>query len=111
MAAYATADPASPDFSEIGMRQVGGILDEFVELLAERVAQRLGASTNADDEWLDSRGAADHLGVHRDTLRRLAAEQAIPSEQDGPGCKLFFRRRDLDAWRCSNVRPLRAVKR
>jgi excisionase family DNA binding protein len=43
-----------------------------------------------------------HLGVHRDTIRRLAAERAIPSEQDGPGCKLFFRRSDLDAWRSAD---------
>jgi hypothetical protein len=43
-----------------------------------------------------------HLGVHRDTIRRLAAELAIPSQQGGPGCKLFFRRSDLDAWRCAN---------
>ena len=37
--------------------------------------------------------------MHRDTLRKLAAESAIPSEQDGPNCKLYFRRSDLDAWR------------
>jgi hypothetical protein len=33
---------------------------------------------------------------YRDTLRKLAAERAIPAEQDGPGCKLFFLRTDLD---------------
>jgi hypothetical protein len=35
----------------------------------------------------------------------LAAERAIPSEQEGPGCKLYFRRSDLDAWRQSGGRP------
>jgi excisionase family DNA binding protein len=45
------------------------------------------------------------LGIHRDTLRKLAAEKAIPSEQDGPNCKLYFRRSDLDAWRLAGGRP------
>ena len=47
-------------------------------------------SSNSDD--------ADDLGVDRDTLRKLAAERSIPSEQDAPRCKLYFRRSDLDAW-------------
>lgn len=81
-----------------------GALDVLITEVAERVAAavvaRLGAgSSEAVHEWLDSRRAAEYLGVHRDTLRKLAAERAIPAEQDGPGCKLFFRRSDLDAWR------------
>lgn len=55
-------------------------------------------------EWLDSRDAADYLGVHRDTLRKLAAERAIPAEQDRPDCKLFFRRSALDEWRLTGGR-------
>jgi excisionase family DNA binding protein len=80
-------------------------LDGLVDLLADRiagvVAARLsaGAPKQPTNEWLDSREAAAYLGVHRDTLRRLAAARAIPSEQDGPGCKLYFLRDDLDAWR------------
>ncbi len=73
------------------------------------MADRLAAAANAlaaprssrEDEWLDSRHAAEYLGIHRDTLRKLAAERAIPTEQDGPDCKLYFRRSDLDAWRRS----------
>lgn len=49
----------------------------------------------------------DAVGVHRDTVRRLAAERTVPSEQEGPGCKLFFRRGDLDEWRCSDRRHIR----
>ncbi len=44
------------------------------------------------DEWLDSRHAAEYLGVHRDTLRKLAASGPSHPQQDGPGCKLYFRR-------------------
>jgi excisionase family DNA binding protein len=85
------------------------IFSELVDRLAERlavvVAERLAAEDRRSDEWFDSRHASEYLGVHRDTLRKLAAERAIPSEQDGPGCKLYFRRSDLDAWRRSGGRP------
>jgi excisionase family DNA binding protein len=85
------------------------LIDQLVDRLADRVAAmiaaRLGSPDNTDVEWFDSRRAAEYLGVHRDTLRKLAAERAIPSEQEGAGCKLYFRRADLDAWRRSGGRP------
>jgi excisionase family DNA binding protein len=94
---------------------VGGssLFDALIDQLAERVAERLAVATgvsqtresNREDEWFDSRHAAAYLGVHRDTLRKLAAERAIPCEQDGPNCKLYFRRSDLDLWRRSGGRP------
>jgi excisionase family DNA binding protein len=81
------------------------LLDLLVQRIADAVAARLAAeSTDQDDEWLDSRAAAEYLGVHRDTLRKLAAERAIPAEQDGRGCKLYFRRVALDEWRRSGGR-------
>jgi excisionase family DNA binding protein len=101
MSAYATGTAAAGTF-EPAIPHIGGILEQFIEALAERVAERLQVAPGTEDDWLDTRGAAMHLGVHRDTIRRLAAERAIPSEQDGPGCKLFFRRSDLDAWRCAD---------
>jgi excisionase family DNA binding protein len=56
------------------------------------------------DRWMDSRDAAAYLGVHRDTLRRLAAAGAVPSEQDGPRCKRYFSKAALDRWRASGGR-------
>lgn len=87
-----------------GRRADVGVLDVLIAEVAERVAAAIVArlGTEASEpvpEWLDSRRAAEYLGVHRDTLRKLAAEWSIPAEQDGPGCKLFFRRTDLDTWR------------
>jgi excisionase family DNA binding protein len=80
------------------------VLEAFIDKLVARVAaavvEHLGRASSDDSaEWLDSRSAAKYLGVHRDTLRKLAAERAIPVYQDGRGCKLFFRRSDLDEWR------------
>lgn len=81
------------------------LLDHIADRLAAVITERLLVSDDRSDEWLDSRHAAEYLGVHRDTLRKLAAERAIPSEQDGPGCKLYFRRSELDAWRNGGGRP------
>jgi excisionase family DNA binding protein len=74
------------------------------------VATRLAAPPrDGAHEWLDTRRAAEYLGIHRDSLRRLAAERTIPTEQAGPGCKLYFKRSDLDSWRCSAPVSLAAV--
>ncbi len=86
------------------------LLGQLAEFMAERVAARLVATRQASrDEWLDTRRAAEYLGIGRDSLRRLAAERAIPTEQAGVGCKLYFRRSDLDQWRCSGSTPVVAV--
>jgi hypothetical protein len=62
------------------------------------------------DAWMTARAAAAYLGfssVH--PLHKLTAERAIPFAQDAPGCRLYFRRSELDAWReaggaCSRAR-------
>ncbi|HUA46023.1 MAG TPA: helix-turn-helix domain-containing protein [Solirubrobacteraceae bacterium] len=98
-----TGGAASAAFAESSI--LDQLLDHIADRLAAVITDRLVVSDNRPDEWFDSRHAADYLGVHRDTLRKLAAERAIPSEQDGPGCKLYFRRSDLDAWRNGGGRP------
>ena len=94
----------------------GSMIALFIDHLVDRVAAAVVArleNCRADqgDEWFDSAQAAEYLGLHRDTLRRLAAARAIPTEQDGRGCKLFFRRSALDEWRQSGgrVRHLAAL--
>ena len=94
-AAPGSASKASP--SAFGFDEM---LSQLADLVAARVIEKLVRPDNAaGDDWLDTRGASEYLGIHRDSLRRLAAERAIPAEQAGAGCKLFFRRSDLDAWR------------
>jgi excisionase family DNA binding protein len=91
-------------------RALGAFLVQLVDRVADAVVARLDLGSAGDSsEWLDSREAADYLGVHRDTLRRLAAEQAIQSEQEGPGCKLYFLRSDLDSWRRDGSRVAHMV--
>lgn len=87
------------------------LLVQLADFVAERVAARLSSPRRASpDEWLDTRRAAEYLGIGRDSLRRLAAERVIPTEQAGVGCKLYFRRADLDAWRCSGSAPVIGVR-
>jgi excisionase family DNA binding protein len=70
--------------------------DDLAEL-AERLRPYLPApSEPATDGWLDSRRAADYLGISRDALHRLTAERAVPFHQDRPGGRLYFLRSELD---------------
>jgi len=73
--------------------------DEACVLLAERLGPYLGSVYSPPDEWLDANAAAEYLSLPRSTLHKLTAEHAIPFAQDGPGCKLYFKRSALDAWR------------
>ena len=87
------------------------LLVQLADLVADRVAAELVApARERADEWLDTR-RAEYLGIGRDSVRRLAAERAIPTEQAGVGCKLYFRRSDPDQWRCSGSSPVIAMER
>jgi excisionase family DNA binding protein len=77
--------------------------EEQLSELAAQIAARL--QEPEPDRWLNTREAAAHLGMHADTLRGLAAQRRIPSVQDRPGCKLHFKRSELDAYRAGIVAP------
>lgn len=72
------------------------ILDQLpsriADLVVDRLVERTPSAEGEASEWMDAREAADYLGIHRDTLRKLAAQRAVPAHQDGPRCKLDFRR-------------------
>lgn len=86
----------TPNLADLTIEELLALLADHV---ADRVVERLGIPERRTDDWLDTRRAAAHVGVHPDTLRKLASARVIPSEQDAPGCRRFFRRRDLDEWR------------
>jgi hypothetical protein len=74
-------------------------LDALAGLLAPRLADRLGARAADQDEWLDAKRAAAYLGITTNALHKLTAARSVPFEQVGPGCKLWLKRSELDAWR------------
>jgi excisionase family DNA binding protein len=78
---------------------LNGLLDALADRVAERVATQLAEPRNDLDRWLTTSEAAERLGMHRDTLLKLATGGVIPSEQDGPGCKRYYRPSALDHWR------------
>ncbi len=106
---FRTCEPTSAHTAATAGEPDRTLIDQLLGRLADLVVDRLMACTEAQSkdktsEWLDARNAAEYLGIHRDTLRKLAAQRAIPTHQDGPRCKLYFRRDELDEWRRS-ARP------
>ena len=75
--------------------------DDALDVLAAKVAPRLLSLERAphDDGWIDARQAAAYLGTTLSSLWKLTAARQIPFSQDGPGCKCWFKRSQLDAWR------------
>jgi excisionase family DNA binding protein len=79
---------------------------EQFELLAERVAKILGETevglADADrggwPEWMSVETAARYLDVPAERVRKLKSRGKIPHYQEAPGCRIFFRRSDLEEW-------------
>jgi len=86
-------------------RVVAALLAELTEddlaQLALRLAPYLPDRTPDRDVWLNTTDAAEYLGLSRHGLHRLTADRAIPVSQDGPGARCYYRRSDLDRYRCS----------
>lgn len=73
---------------------------EVVETIVQRVLELTREERREpSDGWLDAAGAAEYLGMPKTALHKLTAAREVPFEQDGPGCKLYFKRSDLDTWR------------
>jgi hypothetical protein len=87
---------------------IGELDDAALAALAERLAPFLpAAETDTEDRWMDSKGAAAHLGLSVNALRKLTAERSIPFEQDAPGSKCWFKTSELDGWRRRATAPPR----
>jgi excisionase family DNA binding protein len=76
-----------------------------VEVFAERAAAivlaQLGehdASSSEWPEWMSVETAARYLDASKERVRKLKERREIPYYQEGPGCRVFFRRSELDAW-------------
>jgi hypothetical protein len=80
----------------------------LADLLAPKLKLRLKPPAAASDGWLDAKRAAAYVGLSVNALRKLTAERAIPFEQEVPGCKSWFKRSSLDAWRAAGGARSRA---
>jgi excisionase family DNA binding protein len=107
----AAPTPQAPAGTTPESALIDQLLRRLADLIVDRLTERTEAGSKQDaDDWMDARAAAAYLGIHRDTLRKLAAERAVPVHQDGPGCKLYFRRDELDHWRRSGRVPRSQLK-
>ena len=73
----------------------------FVSLIEHtpELRDRLARALNADDPWLDVKHGAAYIGASPNALRKAADRRELPFAQDAPGCKMWFRRSALDAYR------------
>lgn len=97
-------EPGSDRADEFNVVFPAELLDALADRLAPRVAVLLRGEVGTD-QWLDSSQAADYLGMTRDALHKHTSARTIPFEQEGPGCKLYFRRSALDRWRSGGRLP------
>jgi excisionase family DNA binding protein len=75
---------------------------EMVEMVARRAAEIVLERTAADrgdaPEYMSVKDASVYLGCTEGRVRKLVERSQIPFTQDGPGCRVFLSRRDLDRW-------------
>lgn len=74
--------------------------DAIVTAAAARTLELLGTQLDQEawPEWMSVERAAKYLDVSPERLRKLQARREIPFHQEAPGCRVFYRRHDLDDW-------------
>lgn len=70
---------------------------ELADYIVDRVLHALPDISSASP-WLDVQAASVYLACSPERVRKLVQERRIPFHQEGPGSRLFFNRRELDAW-------------
>jgi excisionase family DNA binding protein len=90
------------------------IPDKLVDAIAAAVAEHLlPVLRTAGDgerwpEWMAIETAARYLDVSPQRLRKLVARRQIPFHQEDRGCRVLFRRSDLDEWMAEFRVPTRS---
>ena len=87
-------------------------LDQLLDALAERIAQRLQQLQPPTEEaetrspWLSVKSAAAYLDWPAQRLYKLTARGELPHyKQDG---RVLFRRDELDQWLAQHAQPARS---
>lgn len=83
-------------FAELDNDALEDLAARLVPLLAERLRTE---PFDDDRRWMSTKQAAEYLGIPTSSLHKLTSAREIPFEQDGPGCRCWFRREELDRWR------------
>ena len=58
------------------------------------------AASEPTPEVMNTDQVAAYIGRSKSSIYKLTATGNIPFIQDGPGCRCYFRRRDIDTWLC-----------
>jgi excisionase family DNA binding protein len=80
--------------SGIDLHLSDAALDQLADLLAARVAARLGSGSASP--WLNARDAAAYIGAPLSRVRKLTMTGEMPAHRDGR--RVLYRREDLDAY-------------
>jgi hypothetical protein len=72
-------------------------LEDHIRRIAREEAEAALAE-HAPDGPYDSARAAAYIGVSRRRIHDLVSEARLPRRSEGPGCKLWFWKSDLDAY-------------
>lgn len=85
---------------------LGAVADRIREELRAELRDTIRAEIEATawPEWQSVESASRYLDVSPERVRKLVAARRIPYSQEGPGCRVFLRRRDLDEWMDSQRR-------
>jgi hypothetical protein len=68
------------------------------ELRAELLAELRSEIATDWPGWMNVETAARYLDITPGRLWKLKAAGAIPYVQEGPSCRIFFSRHDIDTW-------------
>jgi excisionase family DNA binding protein len=83
---------------------LAAVAEHTAEMVLSRVVARGGADT-AWPEWMSVETAARYLDAPEERVRKLKDRREIPHYQEGPRCRVFFRRSELDDWMARFRRP------
>jgi excisionase family DNA binding protein len=76
---------------------VAALAERAAEIVYERLVEREARGTDWP-EWMSVETAARYLDASEERVRKLKDRREIPHYQEGPGCRVFFRRSELDDW-------------
>jgi excisionase family DNA binding protein len=95
----ASAARATPETVELRLVIQGEQVSALAALVADVLHGQVHASAGeAWPEWMNVDTAAGYLDCAKERIRKLVARRDIPFHQEAPGCRIFFRRQELDAW-------------